>query len=298
MPSNSIVEELLRSLTGAVRGDVLREANVQRRIEQELDKRGFLLAITPDEARNLAVPLLRRVRIEDSQFRQLASEANIRLRGRESSTSVQLRFLFGSAGDSVDALPVTQLTATSLIAWELSFRVKQTLEAIGAAEELNPPQVTVKAGSANYSFSGGPLLVAGIALIVAAHTAIPPGTGADFAYWGGALATSLGMIESVLGWRRTLAETDKLQSETALNHVRIQNESNQPRPEPPPPPASLIPEATLTAEARALEMEPAIGAHIINQVMPAYDELSRHYGSPIKAEGGASGRAASASRGF
>ncbi|MGD1090658.1 MAG: hypothetical protein ABSB35_01565 [Bryobacteraceae bacterium] len=95
------------------------------------------------------------------------------------------------------------------------------LNALEVSELLSPPETEVKLGSVNFAFGGGPLLVAGIGFIVAAHEAFPAGRGADFAFYGGAIMAVLGIIDLAVNWERMITEIPKIQSETALNEVKI-----------------------------------------------------------------------------
>jgi hypothetical protein len=59
-------------------------------------------------------------------------------------------------------------------------------------------------------------------------------------------------------------------------------------------PAALIPEAELKQEARRFGIEPALGAQLVNEVMPAYSDLAQAIKSPITISTGPIPKSASA----
>jgi hypothetical protein len=294
-PKQSILEDLLRGLPRTERADILSEAGVMRRIEWDRERRGFLVKFSSEETRAIAVPLLRRVRLTDEQFREIARGGGIEFAHRTATPAVRLRFAFEGTG--LNGFPITQLAATSLIVWELSSRVAEVLLALEVPESLDPPQVVLGSGSANYTLGGGPMLVAGIGLIVAAHEAMTPGVGANFAHYGGALTAVLGLIDILISWKKTIAESDKMRSEEALNRwqARLAELDVAKKEMEVGPPAALIPAAVLAARSRQVGLDPAVGTHLVNQVLPTFDQLSHSYPAPITVASGSRSQSASAS---
>jgi hypothetical protein len=198
-----------------------------------------------------------------------------------------------------------------VVIWEISLRVKQVLEEIGVAEPLEPPQVSVRAGSTNFTFGGGTLLVSGIGLVVAAHAALPIGLAADIAFWGGSISSILGVSDFVFGWRKTNAETrnlfaeeeklraethkitaetgkliaerGKMESETLLNTALLtlrQLEVQKMNQQVVPASALLAPEA-IAAEAKRYGLSPALATHLINRIEPALKDANRSFPAAI-----------------
>jgi hypothetical protein len=295
MADRSEIEELLRALSPSQRRAVLEEAGVQRSIYEDEDRRGVLHQLDAQQARNLVVPLLQRVRLTNDQFKKVAGEAYIDLWSK-GARSVEMRFSAPASGVVRERVPIPELAAASLVVWELSLRIGRVLRALEVPDSLDPPEVTVAAGSINFSFGGGPLLVAGLGFVVAAHAAMPPGTGADIAFFGGSILAALGIPDLILGWRRALTEEEKTRSETVLNQAKARQselESLKLMRELAPP-SALVPAAQLAEGARRYGIEPALGAHLANEILPVVAELTQQFSGPVTASSGPAGRSTSA----
>jgi hypothetical protein len=111
------------------------------------------------------------------------------------------------------------------------------------------------------------------------------------------IAALLGIPELVLSWRKAVADESRTRSETLLNEAKSRQadlESSKLERELGPA-AAIVPEANLTAEARRFGIEPAVGAHLANELMPVLAELTRPFAKPVTVSTGASGKSASAS---
>jgi hypothetical protein len=197
MPDRTQIEEILRSLSPIERRSALEDAGVRRDIHRDSERQGFLLQLNPTEVRALALPLLRRRRLSNDQFRAVSQEAHIDLWGT-GTPEVRIKFPIGSVQSPSRNVPIPELALTSFIVWELSARIGQVLGAVGVSDKLEPPTAEVSAGTMNYSFGGGPLIVAGLGFMVAAHTLIPLSMAADISFFGGAILTVLGLPDLLL----------------------------------------------------------------------------------------------------
>jgi hypothetical protein len=185
-----------------------------------------------------------------------------------------------------------------LVVWELSLKVAETLNALDAQYVVGPPTTEVHAGSVSFSIGGSTTLIAGIGLMVAAHTAIPLGAASELAYWGGSLSAALGLFDAVINWYKTLKDVKKTDTEAALNQAKtrlteIEIQKAQRELE---PAAAYVPTEIIVSESRRFGVDAALGTHLINEVMPTLLDLRRSYPAPISVSSG-SAKARSASRG-
>jgi hypothetical protein len=166
--------------------------------------------------------------------------------------------------------------------------------------------------------------VSGIGLVIAAHAALPFGTAAAIAYWGGSLVSLMGITDLILSWRRSFAEVDKLQAETgklkaeeqkilieverltvelrrteAESLLRAAQEKlrtlEEVRANSQPVPASaLLPQEKVAAEAKNYGIWPPLANHLINRVVPAIADVTQNYPKAITSSSGPSAQAAGA----
>jgi hypothetical protein len=273
------INDLFRKFDKREQQTILQEAGLERERDIKL----------PAQVQLLIPPILRRMRVSNDQFRQLMAEAEFRPRAVEGSQQIDILIPYASSYSGVD-LPVNELTAASLVVWELSLRVAETLYALDVPYALDPPAAKVAAGSVSFSIGGSPSLIAGIGLVVAAHTAVPPGTGADLAYWGGSLSISCGLFDMVVNWYKMIKDAKNADSETILNQAKarlteleIQKAQRELRPA-----SALVPAETVENASKLFVVDRPLAYHLINEVMPALLALSNSYPSPIKVSTGSS----------
>ncbi len=310
------IEEVLSSLPREVRAELFSAAGITGAL-------GRAIELTPTQGRAILPLLLQRVTVDDGTFARLASEANINLITSKKLSHVVVSVPFISKS-RVAEIPITELAASSVVVWEICLRVKEVQEGIGIGEDFDPPDVRVERGSINFSLGGGPSLIGGIGLVVAAHAALPLGAAATIAYWGGSLVTALGLIETIFSWRKTYveiekttaekekfemetraksfevlkltAETRKLEAEALLNaasealkRVELERVGRQLVPA-----SSFLPQETIVAEAELYGLDPALATHLVNRVLPIVADATKSYPSTITSSSHGSGRAAGA----
>jgi hypothetical protein len=115
------------------------------------------------------------------------------------------------------------------------------------------------------------MLVSGIGFVIASYAALPLGQAADAAFYSGSLLGILGLVDLILNWGKTIAETRKAAADTAkaaadtikalaeAEDIRRRQTaaSNQ------SVPSSLVPPEIVVLEARRFGLDPALGTHLI-----------------------------------
>jgi hypothetical protein len=323
------MQELLTRPAPASRGEAFKEAGLDilriAAITANLEARKPVEFYT-QEAESLLAAILRQLSVDDETFSKVAAEAGIDF-SRFSTADVVVSIPFVRAMGGQQQLPITELSASSMVMWEISLQTKEVLDALGVGESLEPPGVTVKPGSTTFSFGGGTLLVSGIGLAIAAHATLPFGAAATIAYWGGSLVSIMGIIDLVLNWKKTLAESDKLAAETrkleaeqqkilieverataeekALDaeslltaaHDRLMKLDATRANSQPKPASGLLAREDIEFQAAAYGMSPALATHLINRVVPTIADATQNYPGKIVSSRGSSGRAAVAAHG-
>jgi hypothetical protein len=226
--------------------------------------------------------ILRRISVSNEEFAFLLSEAGVNW-DRYSiplGAPIWVAFAYGPAKDMV----LTDVTASTVVLWEVSVRVAAVLDALSLKPQpLDPPVVhSVEPGSTTVSLGGGPLLVSGVGFLIAAASHMPPQATVPM-YVGGAFLASLGILEFVANWRRTIKEAAKLDSETQLNRIKAtetQKAIDAPA-APLPPPASLVPPQDFVTYTQQLQVPLPLAVHLINTVSPAVRDLLNAAGNPV-----------------
>ncbi len=288
MAKDSVIEQLFDSLRPAERQNVLREAGRGERAGLDIFEKP-----DPREVKLLVPPLLRRIHVPNEMFKLVAREAHISLAAEVPIKELQIVVPFMTSDNAGHTgIPITELAAASLVFWELSLRVASVFSALEISESLEPPEVEVKLGSTNFTVGGGPLLVSGVGFIIAAHTAFQPGPGADVAFYGGSILAVLGLIDLIIGWQKTIVEIQKTKGETMLNELkaRLTELEIQTAERTLAPASALIPQAIVVDQARRFRLDPALGLHLINEVMPAFHGLTTNRG-PITVSTESGGKA-------
>ena len=317
-----------------IRGSILRASGLDplgiAAVIADLEaERSIDFRLKPEEIDSLITVILRRTPIADSSFAEIVSETGIKL-AEKTGIDVIVSVPFArERGDH--GLPITELAASSLAIWEISFAVREVLEGIDSELSFSPPVVSVSPGSTSFSFGGGTLLVSGIGLVIAAHAALPLGLAATIAFWGGSLISAMGITDVVLGWTRTaaerekfLAEKDKLAAETlklnaetqkilienakanadakaaAANllcdaaHERLVGSSEARERIALAAPSALLTKDEIRFQAKLYGIPSALAAHLLNRVLPTVADATRSYPQTVTSSPSSSPRAAGA----
>ncbi len=320
MPHLPLMQELLIQLPPPSRGLALREASLDvfriAGITAALEA-GRGIELDRAEAELLLTAILRQVSINDTTFGKVAAEVGIDLSSK-STADVVVSVPFMKASGGQRQLPITELAASSMLMWEISLSVKKVLEGIGVKESLEPPEVTVRAGSISFSFGGGTLLVSGIGLVIAAHAALPPGDATMISCWGGSIISMLGIMDLVFGWKKVLAEADKLsaearkleaegqkitaeakkiETELLLNaaHERLEKRDEARASSQPRLASALLDRQETMLQAKQYGISPALATHLVNRVLPTVAEATQDGRAKITSSLGLSSRQAAAS---
>ena len=262
MPHLPLMQELLSRRPPSSRGyalqkvgfDILRSAAITADLES-----GKPIDFQRGEAEVLLVVILQEISVDDATFGAVAAEIGVELSSRSTADIVVSVPFAGATGDQ-QQLPITELAASSMVIWEISLRVKEVLDGIGVRELLGPPDVAVRPGSTTFTFGGGTLLVSGIGMAIAAHAALPLGAAASIAYWGGSIVSALGIVELVLNWKKSLAETDKLAAETRKLEAETQKLEAEEQKLEAEEQKLLIEVERATSEVKKLEVESLLNA--------------------------------------
>jgi len=244
--------------------------------------------------------VLRRTPVSDDKFAFLVSESRIALGGRLLPDMVTVTLSFSAA--TYTGIPITGLTAASILIWEVTARVASVLNGLSLhQEELRPPGVNVTPGSVSFSLGGSTLLVSGVGFLIACHAQMLPQDAASLTYYGGALLSSVGLVDLAVNWFKTIREAIKDDSETQLNRIKVRQAERELGAEERKTvgsPATLISPENIAIESRQFGVPEPLAVHLLNRVLPALQDLSIASGRPVasvSSEGGTgSGRAMSA----
>ena len=121
----------------------------------------------------------------------------------------QLTGISYNTDEYVDELPILDIAITSAFLSEMFVDLGRANYVCGA--DIHPPKATIKAGSIKYTLGGG-LFATGMGLLVACGSGI---VGAPIVgpVAGATLATA-GIFDLALGWKKQVAETARIQSES------------------------------------------------------------------------------------
>ncbi len=264
------------------------------------------ITLERDEISTLIPSLLRVIKTSDEQFRALLSESSIGVKGDHYSppNQVIVRIPYAKDPSGGHGIPLTELASGTVIMWELAVRVATTLGAtLDTVEHRRPPEVIVSPGSTEYVFGGGTLMASAVAFVVAAYAGMLPAEAARLSLVGGAFLSSFGVISLATQWYKTVNEARSLSSKSRLNDAqteltrvktkvtRLQLAKARRELE---PASRLVAPAIVTAEARRFGIDAALGTHLLNQVLPAYSQLSHTHSGITAAPAGSRGKAAGA----
>jgi hypothetical protein len=186
---------------------------------------------------------------------------------------------------------LTQLTASSITLFQLFVDISAANQACGL--QISPPNVKVRRGSMELSFGSG-LFASGVGLIVACATGL---VGAPLvSVPAGFVLASAGVIDLVIGWRKSVAEEKKAYAETLkteaerrlaeleiqirdleLQRAKLWLESrfaNQLKPGGglesglTPPESSSVPRRLVQGQAEQFGMTEAYANHLLNRTLP------------------------------
>jgi hypothetical protein len=286
-----MVSQLLRAMARAEANRIIFAARIDRQLVFDTP-----VSFTPSEIAKLIPPLLAVARLSNKQLARLLAESEI---GADlvqyhppQSVIVSVPYAMGPADGN--GIPISELAAATVIIWETAARVAAVLDGIHDLKaRLPPPRVSVYESSVGFSFGGGTLIAAGVGFIVAAAAGMIPAVGVNAAQYGGAFLSSVGVIDMAISWVRTVAEAEKLTAEAAklaieaeklgseskLNEVKVvqtQLEIDTKRAELAPA-SSLVTPEVLTAELLRFGISRPLGSQLLNEVLPAYLELSRSH---------------------
>lgn len=280
--ANSRLQELFNSFGRSEATAILVEAGVaEKGIAGQID-----VSLAPEP---ILAALLRRRTISDEQFVALVNESGIVLEGRPRPETVKVRLSFPTTASQ--RVPITDLTAASILVWEVTARVAAILNLLSLREEdLKPPEVEVSPGSVAFSLGGSTLLVSGVAFVIASHAQMLPQNAALLTYYGGALLFSVGLLDLAINWYKTIQDGIKADSETQLNRVKLrqaEQELSAAQNKTSGPPAALAPASSRIA--LQFGIPESLAVHLLNRVLPAVHDLSISSGQPsvtVSSEGG------------
>lgn len=229
----------------------------------------------------LTAALLRNIDIPDDDVAELITDEML---PQYPSYGVDVTFTFGPHDDDVSSdmrsVNLVHLAVASTLYTEMYLAVASAHRAFGLV--LPPPRVVIRRGSVQFGTSGALLPVA-IGILLATGTgaiALPLGVA------GGGVLALVGVYDTYLGWRKTIAERTKLEAEAAklraeaaklqaeAEKLSLEAQSTSPSAQRSTQSrvaySAAVPRERLREVGDSLAASEAYVAHVLNRALPAY----------------------------
>jgi hypothetical protein len=234
------------------------------------------------------------------------------LRQNQSTSGAQLIFEphDGLLSPTATDLRLDILSAAGLTFFQLYADVASPAAMLDS--DSPPPDVKVEKGSVQYSFGGSSLLISGVSLVIACSAGL---VASPYAIVGGLGLATIGMVDQIINWRKTRADTRAAKSlisksdlekqkleleirekELDLRQRSIGLDSQNPRDDEEAkryiqerldkvrsldtrslPPSSMVPYEFVAEVAKEEGISVGLAHHLLNRALPAFVALKPYF---------------------
>ncbi|UFW51226.1 MULTISPECIES: hypothetical protein [Bradyrhizobium] len=232
---------------------------------------------------NLAPLILRWIDPSDDDVAALVNQGDLKVGHAVSegvATAFKVRFSSPSPTDE-NGIPLGELAADAVALSQLMIVLMAANRPFGVSTVM--PHAQVSAGSVSFALAGPGLLGFGLMVVAACGAGIISAPVLLPVYAGGGILAAAGAIETVLNWRRTVAETKKVGQETQkiekerslldLESLKRELEIQKLRLEvraAEPPASSLVPLDQVKHAAHEANVPLGYALHILNRTLPTF----------------------------